>query len=98
ALYALDESGVADPRLIVRTMVTDGGVAVEIEDNGPGIPREIQRRVFDSFFTTKPPGSGTGLGLDISRNIVLHHHRGNLTVASEPGKTVFRVELPLRLG
>ncbi len=98
ALYALDESGVADPRLIVRTMVTDGGVAVEIEDNGPGIPREIQRRVFDSFFTTKPPGSGTGLGLDISRNIVLHHHGGNLTVASEPGKTVFRVELPLRLG
>ena len=70
---------------------------VEIEDNGPGIPEEIQKRVFDSFFTTKPPGSGTGLGLDISRNIVLHHHSGNLTVESEPGRTVFRVELPLRL-
>ncbi len=97
ALYALEASGTDHPRLVIRTMATDGGVAVEIEDNGPGIPEEIQHRVFDSFFTTKPPGSGTGLGLDISRNIVLSHHGGNLTVESEPGRTVFRVELPLRL-
>jgi len=97
ALYALEDSEAENPTLTVRTMTADGGVAVEIEDNGPGIPEEIQKRVFDSFFTTKPPGSGTGLGLDISRNIVLHHHSGNLTVESEPGRTVFRVELPLRL-
>lgn len=97
ALYALAEAETEQPRLAIRTMATDGGVAVEIEDNGPGIPEEIQHRVFDSFFTTKPPGSGTGLGLDISRNIVIYHHGGNLTVDSEPGRTRFRVELPLRL-
>ena len=88
---------VAEGRLIVRAKPTESGVVVEVEDNGPGIPEEIQSRIFDSFFTTKPPGSGTGLGLDISRNIVIHHHGGNLTVDSEPGRTVFRVELPLRL-
>jgi len=96
ALYAL--SGLEDGRLIVRTRPSESGVVVEIEDNGPGIPEGIQARVFDSFFTTKPPGSGTGLGLDISRNIVIHHHGGNLTVESEPGRTVFRVELPLTQG
>ena len=97
ALYALEDSDTEDPTLTVRTMTADGGVAVEIEDNGPGIPEEIQKRIFDSFFTTKPPGSGTGLGLDISRNIVIYHHSGNLTVESKPGRTVFRVDLPLRL-
>jgi signal transduction histidine kinase len=97
ALYALTESGVASPRLIIRTMTVERGIAVEIEDNGPGIPEEIRTRVFDSFFTTKPPGSGTGLGLDISQNIVIHHHGGKLDVESRPGRTVFRVELPLRL-
>ncbi len=97
ALYAMADAEVENPRVTIRAMASDGGVAVEVEDNGPGIPEEIQKRVFDSFFTTKPPGSGTGLGLDISRNIVMSHHGGNLTVDSAPGRTVFRVELPLRL-
>jgi signal transduction histidine kinase len=96
AIYAMTDSGTGG-RLIVRTAPVDSGVAVEVEDNGPGIPAEIHERIFDSFFTTKPPGAGTGLGLDISRNIVIHHHAGNLTVDSHPGRTVFRVELPLRL-
>jgi signal transduction histidine kinase len=95
AIYALTEQ--TGGRVTVRAEPTESGVAVEVEDNGPGIPEEIQSRIFDSFFTTKPPGSGTGLGLDISRNIVIHHHGGNLTVDSRPGRTVFRVELPLRL-
>jgi len=97
AVYALTESKTAAGRLTVRATPTESGVVVEVEDNGPGIPEEIQQRIFDSFFTTKPPGSGTGLGLDISRNIVIHHHAGNLTVDSQPGRTVFRVQLPLRL-
>ncbi|HEY5651706.1 MAG TPA: ATP-binding protein, partial [Acidimicrobiia bacterium] len=59
-----------------------------------GIRPEAIRRVFDSFFTTKPPGSGTGLGLNISYSIVVNKHRGDITVESEPGRTVFRVELP----
>jgi signal transduction histidine kinase len=97
AIYALTESATTGGRLIIRAAPVDSGVAVEVEDNGPGIPAEIHDRIFDSFFTTKPPGAGTGLGLDISRNIVIHHHGGNLTVESHPGRTVFRVELPLRL-
>ena len=97
ALYAVSGPDKTGGRLIVRATPTESGVVVEIEDNGPGIPEEIRSRIFDSFFTTKPPGSGTGLGLDISRNIVIHHHGGNLTVDSQPGRTVFRVELPLRL-
>ncbi len=95
AVYAVTEK--PGGHLIVRATPTESGVVVEVEDNGPGIPEEIQSRIFDSFFTTKPPGSGTGLGLDISRNIVIYHHGGNLTVDSRPGRTVFRVELPLRL-
>jgi signal transduction histidine kinase len=97
ALYAMADSKTTGGRLIVRATPADSKVVVEVEDNGPGIPEEIRTRIFDSFFTTKPPGSGTGLGLDISRTIVIHHHGGNLTVESEPGRTVFRVELPLRL-
>jgi signal transduction histidine kinase len=97
AIYAIGEAEQSEGRIIIRAQPTDSGVVVEVEDNGPGIPEEIQKRIFDSFFTTKPPGSGTGLGLDISRNIVLQKHGGNLSVDSEPGRTTFKVELPLRL-
>jgi signal transduction histidine kinase len=71
-------------------------VVVEVEDNGPGIPEKIQHRVFDSFFTTKPPGSGTGLGLDISRSIITDRHGGWIGLESAPGRTVFRVKLASR--
>ena len=67
---------------------------VEVEDNGPGIPPDVAARVFDAFFTTKPVGSGTGLGLDISYGIVVHRHRGDISVDSVPGRTTFRVTLP----
>ena len=70
-------------------------VVVEVEDNGCGIPPEILSRIFDPFFTTKPQGAGTGLGLDISYGIVVHKHRGAITVESEPGRTKFTVTLPI---
>jgi len=69
---------------------------VEIEDNGPGIPPEIQGRVFDPFFTTKPPGKGQGLGLSTCHSIITDKHRGEIQVVSEPGSTRFVVKLPLR--
>jgi signal transduction histidine kinase len=96
AADAIHAAATTDGVIEIRAFPIDSGVVVEIEDNGPGIPPDIQARVFDSFFTTKPPGSGTGLGLDISRSIVMTRHGGTIGVASEPGKTVFRVELPLR--
>jgi signal transduction histidine kinase len=82
--------------ITLRTYRGEGDTAVvEVEDDGPGIPEDVLPRVFDSFFTTKPLGAGTGLGLDISFGIVVHKHRGEITAASEPGRTVFRVVLPL---
>jgi len=84
--------------LVLRTRVDDQWVAVEIEDDGSGIPPDIQGKIFDPFFTTKPPGEGTGLGLNISHNIVVQKHQGQITVSSEPGKTCFAVRLPVSSG
>ena len=70
-------------------------VLVEIEDDGPGIPKELQARIFEPFFTTKAPGHGLGLSLDTAQRIV-RMHRGYLTVLSLPGKTCFKVGLPLQ--
>jgi signal transduction histidine kinase len=72
-------------------------VLVEIGDSGPGIPPEILGTVFDPFVTTKPPGAGTGLGLNISHGIV-QKHRGEIAVASRPGDTRFTVKLPIDPG
>lgn len=65
----------------------------EIWDCGPGIPPEIQERIFEPFFSTKPPGRGLGLGLDQAMRIV-RKHRGHISVESQPGSTCFRVRLP----
>jgi predicted CoA-binding protein/signal transduction histidine kinase len=83
------------PQITLKTELRDDWVVVEVQDNGPGMPPEIQARVFDAFFTTKPPGKGTGMGLDISYNIVAHKHRGNISAVSRPGFTCFQVTLPV---
>jgi len=91
ALDAMDGQGT----LTLRTSADDDCLTVEIADTGPGIPADIQGRIFEQFFTTKPVGAGTGLGLDISWRIVVNKHHGDLTVLSVPGDTRFRVRLPL---
>jgi signal transduction histidine kinase len=70
-------------------------VVVEIEDSGRGIPEESRSKIFDPFFTTKGPGEGSGLGLNISRNLVVQKHHGEISVMSEPGKTCFAIRLPI---
>jgi signal transduction histidine kinase len=80
--------------LRIRTYQDDGCAVVEIGDNGPGIPHEVQPHIFEPFFTTKGVGEGTGLGLDTVQRIV-KKHRGNIQVSSEPGHTRFQVWLPL---
>ena len=97
AIDAITESGRPDGVITLRTSRAEDTITVEVEDNGAGIPSEIRSRIFDAFFTTKPPGSGTGLGLDISYGIVVNRHRGEFTVESDPGRTVFAVELSIVL-
>jgi signal transduction histidine kinase len=75
----------------------DGRVVVEITNDGPPIPPEVQSRIFDPFFTTKGPGSGTGLGLHITRNIVQLKHHGEIRVLSQPNGTTFQIILPVEL-
>jgi len=91
AIDAMNGEGV----LIVRARSEGDRVVVEVEDDGPGIPAEIQSKIFDPFFTTKSPGEGTGLGLNISRNLVVQKHHGQITVISKPGSTCFSVRLPI---
>jgi signal transduction histidine kinase len=68
---------------------------VSITDHGSGIPPEVQPRIFEAFFTTKPQGAGTGLGLEIVHRIVTQKFGGSIEVESKPGKTRFVVRLPL---
>ena len=84
--------------ICLRTYAEDNQVIVEIVDNGPGIPENIRQRIYEPFFTTKPPGKGTGLGLHISHDIVANRHHGQLSVESKPGETKFKVRLPVRMG
>jgi signal transduction histidine kinase len=93
---AIDAMG-GQGELRLRAYPQDGRVVVEITNDGPAIPPEIQSRMFDPFFTTKGPGSGTGLGLHITRNIVQLKHHGEIRVTSQPGSTTFQVVLPVEL-
>jgi signal transduction histidine kinase len=81
----------------IRTRTDDGKnhIVVEIADDGPGIPPEVQSRIFEPFLTTKGVGKGTGLGLSISYRIVVEMHKGQITFFSKPGDTRFQVRLPV---
>lgn len=81
--------------MTIRTKREDPWVVVEIEDNGPGISEKHLSKIFDPFFTTKAPGKGTGLGLNLSRNLIVQKHQGKMSVKSNPGSTCFIVHLPM---
>jgi signal transduction histidine kinase len=84
------------PAVSVRTRRVGKQVEVQVQDNGTGMSVEVQAKVFQPFFTTKPAGEGTGLGLSLSYDIITQGHGGTLTVASEPGKgSTFTISLPL---
>ena len=69
---------------------------MQVADTGPGMSDEVRTRAFEPFYTTKEVGRGTGLGLDISRRIVVERHAGEISIDSQPGATVLRVRLPQR--
>ncbi len=80
----------------VCTEVVDNFVEIKISDNGPGITEEVKQRIFDTFFTTKPIGKGTGMGLSISYQIIVERHNGELYCTSELGKgTEFTIKIAI---
>jgi two-component system NtrC family sensor kinase len=88
-------AGSYEPTLSAATRNLGDSVEIRIRDNGTGIPPEVREKVFNPFFTTKPAGEGTGLGLSLSYDIVVKQHRGSIEVDSQPGEfTEFRVVLP----
>jgi two-component system, sensor histidine kinase ChiS len=91
AIQAMNNQG----RLTVEVQPQNHHLCVSITDSGTGIPQEIQDKIFQPFFTTKPAGEGSGLGLDIVRKIV-EKHQGQIEFESAPGRTTFRVCLPLQ--
>jgi len=91
SIQAMNSGGV----LILITKVEDQGIVVEVSDSGSGIPDEIKDKIFDAFYTTKPVGEGSGLGLHISKKII-DKHNGSIDLESEPGSTKFRIWLPIK--
>jgi signal transduction histidine kinase len=94
AITAMGDEG----ELELKAYQEDDWVVVEVADNGPGIPVEIQDKIFDPFYTTQAPGEGTGLGLNLSHGIVVEKHKGEISFDSHPGETRFTVKLPISDG
>ncbi len=84
-----------EPVLSAATRNLGDTVEIRIRDNGTGIPAEVKEKMFNPFFTTKPAGEGTGLGLSMSHDIIVKQHGGTIEVETEPGEfTEFRIVLP----
>jgi signal transduction histidine kinase len=103
ACYAANEKrkgarGPFSPVVRVSTLAAGNCVEIRIRDNGNGIPQAVRDKIFNPFFTTKPPGVGTGLGLSLSYDIITGEHKGQITVESKEGEhTEFVISLPRRL-
>jgi len=96
---ALPAVSTATPVLTLRTLPEKNAALVVIEDNGPGMPEEVRRRIFEPFYTTKAIGEGTGLGLSVAYFIVVENHKGGIDVESTPGQgTRFLIRIPYRRG
>ena len=100
--YAATKRKARDPRRRLRaeaigrdTKNLGDSVEIRIRDNGTGIPPEVKEKMFNPFFTTKPAGEGTGLGLSLSHDIIVKQHAGSIEVDTQPGEfTEFRIVLP----
>lgn len=85
------------PEINVSVGMADGNINIVIADNGEGMSAEVQQRLFENFFTTKPIGEGTGLGMGITRDIIEQKHGGNISFSSTEGKgTTFTFTIPIK--
>ena len=98
AIDAMEGANTAKPHLVIHTScLNDDQVQINISDNGPGVPRNIQSKIFNPFFTTKPTGKGTGLGLGICYKII-HNHGGQIGIkSSSQGGTSVILTLPIQV-
>jgi signal transduction histidine kinase len=84
-----------EPTILAATRDLGDAVEIVVRDNGTGVPEEVKAKMFNPFFTTKPAGEGTGLGLSLSHDIVVKQHGGAIEVSTEPGAfTEFAIRLP----
>jgi signal transduction histidine kinase len=91
-----DGDGEQTPHVTTATARRNGSILITVSDNGIGMNEEVQKKIFQPFFTTKPTGEGTGLGLSLCWDIVVNGHNGTIEVESEEGKgATFMVNLPV---
>jgi len=96
AVQAMTMAEVENPRINICMRTVNNWLQIEIEDNGPGMDHETQRYIFEPFYTTKPVGSGTGLGLSVAYFIVTVANQGKMSVSSQPDRGArFLIELPM---
>jgi len=85
------------PQISIKTSMADGEISISITDNGEGMSDLVKQRLFENFFTTKPIGQGTGLGMGITRDIIENKHHGRLTFESTAGEgTTFTITIPVK--
>ncbi len=96
AIDALRDARVKEPEIKIVTRHQNEQVIIEISDNGPGIPSHVQEKIFDPFFSTKPVGKGTGLGMALSYQIVVEKHHGQLLYDNAHKGATFIICLPLK--
>ena len=96
AVQAMAAAHIADPIITIGLQLEHEIIVITVEDNGPGIPEDVQPKIFDPFFTTKPVGEGTGLGLSVTYNIV-KKLEGSIAIKSEEGAgATFELRLPYK--
>jgi signal transduction histidine kinase len=101
AFYAVHEkkkqlNGTFEPTVTVITKIHGDNILITVQDNGIGMPSKVAEKVFQPFFTTKPTGEGTGLGLSLSHDIITKGHGGELKVESKEGEgSTFVIQLPI---
>ena len=99
AVWEKSQTGLKDykPTVSVKVVRQGNELAISITDNGTGMSAEVKQRLFDTFFTTKPTGQGTGLGMYITRKIIEEKHQGRIEFDSEHGQfTTFTLIIPLK--
>jgi signal transduction histidine kinase len=96
-LSGLDKQGTDKPLVTLATLNLGDSIKILVKDNGPGIPADIKDKIFQPFFTTKPTGEGTGLGLSMSYDIISKGHGGSISLETQEGKgTEFIIQLPIK--